>query len=414
MRRYHRPVFRARRLARALLTACIAITGLATLARAQPTATPLATQPAWMANIQAAIGDHAVSVAIGQDGDLWFNRLDYVRRPPASNEKLLLSMALLQRYPPGRTIHTNASAATMPGPHGVVRGNLWIMGHGDPGIDGTRIIALARAIRDAGVRRIRGSVMGNTGPFVRDWWARGWKDYFPADYIPLPTALTYRQNTDHHGVHVTDPELRAAKWLTARLQHLGISVGRKPGMGHAPTGLRPIAQIVSPPLQDLIRRMDLRSRNFWAEVLGKYLGAAEWGRGTIANGARAIERFTNTHGQDLTAYDSSGLSYANRANARGILELLWDADGSSWGTTLRDALPTGGRGTLEDRLTDVRIRAKTGTLDDVSALSGWLWLEKTGGWVEFSILSSGFNEWTAKKIEDRIVRIVSFHASTPP
>ena len=72
------------------------------------------------------------------------------------------------------------------------------------------------------------------------------------------------------------------------------------------------------------------------------------------------------------------------------------------------------RGTLEDRLTDVRIRAKTGTLDDVSALSGWVWVEKSGGWVEFSILSSGFNEWTAKRIEDRIVRIVSFQASAPP
>jgi len=414
MRRYHRPVSRARRLAWALLTACIAITGLATLARAQPTATPLATQPAWMANIQAAIGDRAVSVAIGQDGALWFHHLAYVRRPPASNEKLLLSMALLQRYRPERTIRTNASAAAMPGPHGVVRGDLWIMGHGDPGIDGSRIIALARAIRNAGVRHIRGSVMGNTGPFVRDWWARGWKDYFPADYIPLPTALTYQENTDRHGVHITDPERRAATKLTARLRHLGISVRREPGMGHAPTGLRPIAQILSPPLQDLIRRMDLKSRNFWAEVLGKYLGAAEWGRGTIANGARAIERFTRMHGQDFTAYDSSGLSYANRASARGILELLWDADGSSWGTILRDALPSGGRGTLEDRLTDVRIRAKTGTLDDVSALSGWVWLTKTGGWVEFSILSSGFNEWTAKKIEDRIVRIVSFQASPPP
>jgi D-alanyl-D-alanine carboxypeptidase/D-alanyl-D-alanine-endopeptidase (penicillin-binding protein 4) len=323
-------------------------------------------------------------------------------------------MALLQRYRPERTIRTNASAAAMPGPHGVVRGDLWIMGHGDPGIDGSRIIALARAIRNAGVRHIRGSVMGNTGPFVRDWWARGWKDYFPADYIPLPTALTYQENTDRHGVHITDPERRAATKLTARLRHLGISVRREPGMGHAPTGLRPIAQILSPPLQDLIRRMDLKSRNFWAEVLGKYLGAAEWGRGTIANGARAIERFTRMHGQDFTAYDSSGLSYANRASARGILELLWDADGSSWGTVLRDALPSGGRGTLEDRLTDVRIRAKTGTLDDVSALSGWVWLTKTGGWVEFSILSSGFNEWTAKKIEDRIVRIVSFQASPPP
>ena len=367
-----------------------------------------------MRKIGFVIGDRPVSVAIGKDGDPWFGHLAWVRRPPASNEKLLLSMALLQRYRPGRTIETNASASSMPGPRGVVRGDLWIMGHGDPGIDGTRIIALARAVRAAGVRRIRGSVMGNTGPFARDWWARGWKDYFPAYYIPLPTALTYRENTDRRGVHITDPELRAATELTARLRHLGISVGGKPGMGHAPAGLHPIAQIVSPPLQDLIRRMDLRSRNFWAEVLGKYLGAAELGRGTIANGARAIDRFTHAHGQEFTAYDSSGLSYANRANARGILQLLWYTDGAPWGPILRKALPSGGQGTLEDRLTDVRIRAKTGTLDDVSALSGWVWLEKTGGWVEFSILSSGFDEWTAKNIEDRIVRIVSFQASAPP
>ena len=367
-----------------------------------------------MRDITTVIGNRPLSVAIGRDGDPWFGHLGWVGRPPASNEKLLLSMALLQRYRPWRTIRTNASASASPGPRGVIRGNLWIVGHGDPGIDGTRIAALARAIRDAGVHRIRGSVMGNTGPFARDWWARGWKDYFPADYIPLPTALTYRENTDHRGVHVTDPELRAAITLTARLELLGIAVGHKPGMGHPPARLRPIAQIASPPLRDLIRRMDLKSRNFWAEVLGKYIGAEEWGRGTIANGARAIDRFTDMHGQDFRVYDSSGLSYANRATARGILELLWDADGASWGPVLRASLPAGGQGTLKDRLKDVRIRAKTGTLDDASALSGWVWLERTGGWVEFSILSSGFNEWTAKKIEDRIVRIVSFRASPPP
>ena len=400
-------------MACSFLTACIALPGLATLARAQPSTTPLATQPAWMRTIETVIGDLPVSVAIGMDGNPWFGHLGWVGRPPASNEKLLLSMALLQRYRPWRTIRTNVMASSLPGARGVVRGDLWIMGHGDPGIDGTRIRALGRAIQDAGVHRIRGSVMGNTGPFARDWWARGWKDYFPADYVALPTALTYRENTDRHGVHITDPELRAATKLTARLRHLGISVGRKPGMGHAPSGLHAIARIVSPPLRDLIQRMDLRSRNFWAEVLGKYLGADEWGRGTIANGARAIARFTHMHGRDFTVYDSSGLSYANRATARGILDLLWVAGGASWGPILRAALPPGGRGTLKDRLTDVRIRAKTGTLDDASALSGWVWLEKTGGWVEFSILSSGFNEWTAKKIEDRIVRIVSFQATDP-
>ena len=93
--------------------------------------------------------------------------------------------------------------------------------------------------------------------------------------------------------------------------------------------------------------------------------------------------------------------------------MLWDADGAAWGGVLRSSLPAGGQGTLKDRLTNVRIHAKTGTLDDASALSGWVWLQRTGGWAEFSILSSGFNEWTAKTIEDRIVRIVSAGATDP-
>jgi D-alanyl-D-alanine carboxypeptidase len=159
--------------------------------------------------------------------------------------------------------------------------------------------------------------------------------------------------------------------------------------------------------------MDVRSRNFWAEVLGKRLGFDESGRGTIAAGARAIDRFTDAHGQDFTLYDSSGLSYANRATAKGIVELLWVADGSPWGTTLRASLAAGGQGTLKERFSDISIRAKTGTLKQASALSGWVRLESTGRWVEFSILSNGFSEWTAKTLEDRIVRIVSTQASDP-
>ena len=50
------------------------------------------------------------------------------------------------------------------------------------------------------------------------------------------------------------------------------------------------------------------------------------------------------------------------------------------------------------------MRAKTGTLVNVSALSGWLKLTRTGQWARFSILSSGFAAWKAKDIEDAIVR----------
>jgi D-alanyl-D-alanine carboxypeptidase len=112
-------------------------------------------------------------------------------------------------------------------------------------------------------------------------------------------------------------------------------------------------------------------------------------------------------------YDASGLSYANRVTVKGMLELLWAADASPWGSVLRRSLATGGQGTLEGRFGALTIRAKTGTLDDASALSGWVRLQASGRWVEFSILSNGFSEWTAKTIEDRIVRIVSARASDP-
>jgi D-alanyl-D-alanine carboxypeptidase/D-alanyl-D-alanine-endopeptidase (penicillin-binding protein 4) len=364
-----------------------------------------------MDHIDAVIGDRPMSVVVGRDGEQWYGHLGWVGRPPASNEKLLLSMALYDRYAPWKRIPTEAKASSRPR-HGVIRGNLWIVGHGDPEIDRPQIRRLGKAIVAAGVRSIHGSVKGSTGPFARDWWAKGWRDYFPADYIPLPTALTYRENTSN-GVHIRDPERRAAKRLTGQLRKRGVVVRGDPAMDRPPGGLRRIAAIPSEPLRDIIRHMDVRSRNFWAEVLGKRLGFDASGRGTIAAGAHAIDRFTDRHGQDFKLYDSSGLSYANRASAKGILELLWVADGAPWGTTLRASLATGGQGTLEGRFPDLAIRAKTGTLKQASALSGWVRLEASGRWVEFSMLSNGFSEWTAKTLENRIVRIVSTQASDP-
>jgi len=50
---------------------------------------------AWQRRIDALIGGRRMSVTIGDDGRFWYRHLAQVRRAPASNEKLLLSMALL-------------------------------------------------------------------------------------------------------------------------------------------------------------------------------------------------------------------------------------------------------------------------------------------------------------------------------
>jgi D-alanyl-D-alanine carboxypeptidase/D-alanyl-D-alanine-endopeptidase (penicillin-binding protein 4) len=395
---------RARRLIPICLLAVL-VSGLATPARAADHGA--AREPWWERRVDALIGDRAVSVAIGQDGAFWYRHMSWVPRPPASNEKLLLSMALLAHIDPTSTIPTRALAAAAP-TGGVLDGDLWLVGHGDPEVGPDRLNALAAAIADAGLTRIRGSVVGDMGPFHRDWWAPGWKEDFPADEIAIPTALAFRGNLGPSGSHIDDPELRAAAYLTKALERAGVAVH-----GHALAGtphgrLVKIAAVDSVALIDILRRMDVDSVNFDAEVLGKLLGASTSGAASISGAAAAIDAYTAASGApSFVAHDASGLSYEDRVTARGMLRLLWVADDQPWVAELRSALPTGGQGTLEGRLGHVRVRAKTGTLTDVSALSGWVWSDRADDWVAFSILDGGMDKTESVRIEDAIVALVA-------
>jgi serine-type D-Ala-D-Ala carboxypeptidase/endopeptidase (penicillin-binding protein 4) len=157
----------------------------------------------------------------------------------------------------------------------------------------------------------------------------------------------------------------------------------------------------------MLRYMNRKSANYFAEVFGKLLAVARSGPlGSIAKGANAIEAFASRHGIRLTAHDSSGLSYSNRVSPKALTKLLRYSEKQEWGKKLREMLPRGGEGTLEDRLHGVPIRAKTGTLDSVSTLSGWIRVRRTGTWAEFSIMSRGMPKYRAVQIEDRIVKLL--------
>jgi serine-type D-Ala-D-Ala carboxypeptidase/endopeptidase (penicillin-binding protein 4) len=377
--------------------------------RALPPAT------AWRRRIDAIVGDLPVSVEIGYRRQVLYRHLDWVPRTPASNEKLLLSMALLSHVDADATIATRVLTGTPP-KAGVIRGNLWIVGHGDPLTGKPDMASLADALVADGITRVRGSVIASTGPFARDWWADGWRWWFPVWDIPRPTALTFDGNVRGHHPDPPNPELGAAVSLTNKLRARGIPVHGRPRIGvppkDLPNGLTVLATVQSPPLRSIMHVMDEWSDNFDAEVLGKYLGQRELGGpGTIAKGAAAIRGFAGAHGVHVIAHDASGLSYANRVTARGIVRLLWAADAAPWGVTLRDLLPTGGHGTLEGRLQQVPVHAKTGSLIDISALSGWIWLDQVGAWGEFSILSRAMTKARSVHIENTIARIVDAQAA---
>ncbi len=354
----------------------------------------------WRNQIDRAIDGRAVSVAVGQDDQILYRHAAQTPRTPASNEKLLLAMTMYDTL--GADFRFQTSVAVTAGDTGGDTGivdNLWILGQGDPTVDASTMEHLAHDVVAAGITGVQGRIVGATDYFARDWHAPGWHAN-ARDYVNRPTALTFDGNVD------ADPEREAAQDLTRRLEDLGVHVDGRPTAGDPPDGVETIAFERSASLRRLFVTMLRPSDNFVAETLGKRLGAETGGiPGTIAKGAAAIQGWTDAHGADFRLNDNSGLSYGNRVTAGGIVRLLWFAEDQTWGPELRGALPTGGQGTLVNRLHGIAVRAKTGTLDDVSALSGWV---KTGpaAWAEFSILSQGLSKALASGIEDRIVQIL--------
>ncbi len=379
---------------------------------ASGTGAPLAFEivPApWMQRIASLVDGRAVSLSVAEAGEPLYGIAPGVPRIPASNEKLLLAMAVLDALGPRFRIRTLVATDGAPGE--VIEGDLWILGRGDPGVDRGTIRALAHGIVRAGIRRVRGRILGATTYFRRDWRATGWQEDAHR-WVALPTALTFEGNVDRLGRNVLDPEARAAAALQRALERLGVVVRGRPGSGDPPAGLTIVASVSSPPLRRLLARMLRPSDNFAAEVLGKRLAVAASGTpGSISRAAAAIAGWARGRGVDVLSYDASGLSYANRVTAEGIVRLLAAAEAEPWGRALFETLPTGGQGTLEHRLLTVRVRAKTGTLSGVSALSGWVFLERVGAWGEFSILSAGMSKPVASDLEDRIVRILQNRAA---
>ena len=148
------------------------------------------------------------------------------------------------------------------------------------------------------------------------------------------------------------------------------------------------------------------SDNWFAEMLLKDLAAAGGGQGTTTAGAHAAIGFARRLGVTVTMNDGSGLSRADRASPQQVVKLLDKMRGRSEFHGLFNALPIAGRdGTLTDRMRHGaarnRCHAKTGTLSNVSALSGYC-QSRSGHVIEFSLLMNRTNVVRARAVQDRM------------
>ena len=356
----------------------------------------------WTEAIDRVVAERDVAVAVGLGERIVYLHRGRISRVLASNEKLLTSMAALDVFGPRHRFPTMAAAdARVRG--GLLRGDLWLIGAGDPELTAARLAMLAARLHALGIRRITGSIVGDTSAFDRGWWAPGWLPGISRTYVTRPTALAIDGNRG-----AGSPERDAASALRAGLVALGVRIRGGALAGPAPEHLRRLAWIRSAPLASLVHSQNHDSVNFIAEMLTKALGARVEGKGSTAAGARAIRAWARGWHVRAGVRDGSGLSDQDRTSPLGIVTLLLDARRASWGLAFVRSLPTPGQGTLADRLTGLRLRAKTGTLfvRPASALSGYV-RTAAGTTVAFSILTARYRSGEAEPIEDAIVRILA-------
>jgi PBP4 family serine-type D-alanyl-D-alanine carboxypeptidase len=207
------------------------------------------------------------------------------------------------------------------------------------------------------------------------------------------------------------PARAAARDLRKTLIARGVKVTTSHvGTGKAPGGARLLAAVDSPPLWRIVRFMDQESDNFTAEMLLKAVGAYAGAGGTTADGVTVEREVLSTlipEDADLVrTIDGSGLSRANRATASAFAHLLAAcAADTKLGPALSGVLSVGGvNGTLEHRFAHMGVRGKTGTLDGVSSLSGYV-TNRSGHRLAFSILMNGpsLPLWKAHEAQDKIV-----------
>lgn len=330
-----------------------------------------------------------------------------VLRLPASNEKLVTSSAALAAWTADFRFSTQLFiAAPRPDEEGVVRGDVYLRGLGDPtlstesfqrrrwSMETGDIQDFVRRLRKLGVTRITGRVVADEGYFDGARRVVDWRPSVLAFCAPL-SALTLNASTSSDGGYVSDPALAAALALTRRLRAAGVRVVHAPTRGVAPDTASLVYTERSATLARVLARMNKPSDNFIAEQLLKGLGAGFGDGGSTVAGAGVAERFLRSAGIDagFRIRDGSGLSYRNRLSARTVLRILGAmAKRSDFDVFRRSLAVAGVDGTLRYRMRGTaaagNVRAKTGTLNDASSLSGYV-TTANGHTLSFAMLMTG-------------------------
>jgi D-alanyl-D-alanine carboxypeptidase/D-alanyl-D-alanine-endopeptidase (penicillin-binding protein 4) len=207
--------------------------------------------------------------------------------------------------------------------------------------------------------------------------------------------------------------------LTAALAEEGVAVrGQLRPVTHLPGPMWERVAVYRSDLLDTIRIANKRSQNFYAESVIKLLGARRCGQGSWREGVRAVAEFLAGVGVapgTFTMVDGSGMSRADRFTPRQMTQLLRHMYFHRWASEFVQSLPYSGEreGSLRTRLLQPPYRgnvyAKTGTIEGVSALSGYARAVSGRIYVFSILLNRTRGVWLAHQAQDRMVMALIDH-----
>ncbi len=352
---------------------------------------------------------------------------------PASTVKIATAAAALSALPSDQRLSTTAVAGASPG-------EVVLVGGGDPTLTGSApgtpppvavgpqgdadlqpdhplpasLQDLAAQARQALGATVVTRVVVDETLFSGERLAPGWKPgYVTEDGAVAPVGALMvdggRVRADRRPRHA-EPGLAAGRAFAALLAP-GAEVTVE--AGRAVPGAARLGEVRSPPVADLAERMLTRSDNDLAEALARHVAISQGQPATFAGASAAMTQVLAARGvEGVVLADGSGLSRLDRVTPRALTRLLAEAASGREPqlTPLLTGLPVGGFvGTLSDRYRDGgagtpgagSVRAKTGTLNDVSALAGLL-RTADGRLLAFDLTADGVPPGATRRVESAL------------
>ncbi|MDQ3019639.1 MAG: D-alanyl-D-alanine carboxypeptidase/D-alanyl-D-alanine-endopeptidase [Bacteroidota bacterium] len=333
------------------------------------------------ASIDSIVGSIGCSISVqivsADKYDLLYEYNPGLKMIPASITKLVTAATAIDVLGINFDFKTVAYTDDSDINDGVINGNLYLKGYGDPDLSSFDIVYLAKLVGAKNITEVTGNIIYDES--YLDDQHFGLANYYQGDTHsgnwPYVSAINFNKNPGN-----TDPASSAGSLFMQSLLSQNIKIDGIVIAGVTPTASKQIA-LTSHSLFDVLARMNKESDNHSALTVFKVIGA-EYSSppGTLTKGEDAVIDFLTSMGNPRNIFEiveGSGLSRYNAVNSDlyvRLLKYMYD-DVKSFDVFYNSLSIAGKDGTLRNRMigteAEKNVHAKTGTLNSVSALAGY-------------------------------------------